>query len=128
MQVGNPNLKVIGESKEIDPGKGTTPVIYQGRTILPVRSLIDELGGQLAFDIDNQKLTINLNDKKIELWIGKNAAIVNGTEKALDVAPVIINERTMLPLRFIGDNLRLQLTWDGTTQTVELINEQNGYQ
>lgn len=121
LQVGNPLMKVNGESKEIDLGKGTTPVIYQGRTVLPVRSLIEELGGQLAFDSDDQKLTINLNDKKIELWIGKNVAIVNSIEKTLDVAPVIINERTMVPLRFIGENLGMQLNWDGTTQTVELI-------
>jgi len=121
LQVGNPIMKVNGESKEIDLGKGTTPVIYQGRTVLPVRSLIEELGGQLAFDSDDQKLTINLNDKKIELWIGKNVAFVNGTEKTMDVATVIINERTMVPLRFIGENLGMQLNWDGTTQMVELI-------
>jgi WD40 repeat protein len=121
LQVNNPIMKVNDVSKEIDPGNGTTPVIYKGRTVLPVRSLIEELGGQLTFDNESQKLTINLNDKKIELWIGKNMAIVNGIEKSLDVAPVIINKRTMLPLRFIGEQLGLQLTWDGTTQTVELI-------
>jgi hypothetical protein len=121
LQVDNPIMKVNGEGKEIDPGIGTTPVVYKGRTVLPVRSLIEELGGQLAFDNNDQKLTITLNDKKIELWIGKNVAIVNGTKKTLDVAPIIINKRTMLPLRFIGENLGLQLTWDGVTQMVELI-------
>ncbi|WP_340401636.1 stalk domain-containing protein [Paenibacillus sp. FSL H8-0079] len=121
LQVGNPKMKVNDESKEIDPGKGVTPVMYKGRLVLPVRSLIEELGGKLVLQSDDKKITIDLNSKKIELWIGKNVAVVNGSEKTLDVAPVVINGRTMLPLRFIGENLGVHITWDGTNQSVEVV-------
>lgn len=122
LQIDNPIMQVNGSSKEIDPGNGTTPVMYKGRTVLPIRALIDELGGQLAWEDSDQKIDINLNGIKIELWINKHKAIVDGNELSLDVPPVIINGRTMVPLRFIGENLGLQLIWNGTMQTVELIN------
>lgn len=121
LQIDNPIMQVNGIDKEIDPGNGTTPVIYKGRTVLPIRALIDELGGQLTWEDSDWKITINLNGNIIELWIDNHKAIVNGNELTLDVAPTIINGRTMLPIRFISDHLGLQLIWDGETQSVELI-------
>jgi hypothetical protein len=120
LQVNNPIMKVNGESQEIDPGNGTTPVIYNGRTLLPIRALIDALGGKLDWLDSEQKITIQFNGQKIELWVGKNSATVNGVIQTLDVPPTIINQRTMLPLRFIAENLGCKLDWDGTTQTVAL--------
>ena len=52
----------------------------------------------------------------IELWIGKDSARVNGAEKPMDISPQIINERTMLPLRFISENLGCQVNWDEDTK------------
>ncbi|WP_164821814.1 stalk domain-containing protein [Paenibacillus koleovorans] len=121
LQIDNPTMQVNGNSKEIDPGNGTAPVIYLGRTVLPIRALIEELGGQLIWEDLDRRIAIDLKGMKIELWIDKNKAIVNDNELTLDVAPTIINGRTMLPLRFIADHLGLHLTWDGTTQRVELI-------
>lgn len=120
LQVNNPIMKVNGESKEIDAGNGTTPVIYNGRTLLPIRALIDELGGKLDWLDSERKITIQLDGTKVELWVDKETATVNGTNRTLDVAPTIINQRTMLPLRFIAENLGCKLDWDGTTQTVTL--------
>jgi len=120
LQIGNPIMRVNEESKEIDPGYGTAPVIHGGRALLPIRALIEELSGELTWTSSEQKVTIQLGEKNIELWIGSNMANVNGVKMELDVAPVIINQRTMLPLRFIGENLGLNLIWDGTTQTIEI--------
>jgi WD40 repeat protein len=120
LQIGNPIMKVNEESKEIDPGYGTAPVIYGDRALLPIRALIEELSGKLTWNNSEQKVTIQLGEKNIELWIGRNVANVNGVQMELDVAPVIINQRTMLPLRFIGENLGLNLIWDGNTQIIEI--------
>nr|WP_290439093.1 copper amine oxidase N-terminal domain-containing protein [Paenibacillus sp. GP183] len=63
---------------------------------------------------------MQLNGTKVELWIDKETAIVNGSNKMLDVPPTIINQRTMLPLRFVAENLGSKLDWDGATQTITL--------
>lgn len=120
LQVDNPYMTVNGEQKEVDEGKGTKPIVANGRTLLPIRALIEELGGKLDWSGEEQKITLLLNDSKIELWIDKNKAVVNGNEKILDVPPTIINERTMLPLRFVADNLGLILDWEASTHTITI--------
>src|SRR5690606_14992440 len=72
LQVNNPMMLVNGERKEIDYGNGTTPIIYKEKTLLPIRALIDELGGRLDWLDSERKITIQLNSNKIELWIDKN--------------------------------------------------------
>ena len=47
-------------------------------------------------------------------------AYVNGEAKTLDAAPVIKNDRTMLPVRFVAENLGAEVLWDAATQTVTI--------
>lgn len=47
LQVNNPYMSINGTLKEIDPECGATPVLVKGRTMLPIRALIDQLGGEL---------------------------------------------------------------------------------
>jgi len=54
------------------------------------------MGGSIEWDGTARKVTIKLNDKTIILTIDKKQALVNGYVKELDVAPQIINSRTML--------------------------------
>jgi hypothetical protein len=118
LQINNPYMTVNGVKKEIDPGKGTKPVIYNGRTILPIRALVEELGGTLSWNGNEQKVTITLDSKTIELWIGKKSTKINGVEKTTDVVPRIVNSRTMLPLRYVIDNLGYNVQWVGSTQKI----------
>lgn len=55
---------------------------------------------------------------EVKLTIGKMEGYVNGVAKALDAAPVIRNSRTMLPVRFVAENLGATVGWDGATSTV----------
>lgn len=75
------------------------------------------------------KLPIEINvepDKLvIELWIGKNKALVNGVPKNIDpddlsITPMIVNNITMVPLRFVGENLGAIVQWNNTDQSIYL--------
>lgn len=120
LQIGNAYMTVNGAAKEIDPGRGTTPVIVNGRTILPIRALIEELGGTVGWEGSTQKVTVQLNQKTIELFIGSKTTLINGQEKATDVPPQIINSRTMVPLRYVIDNLGYEVLWDSDTKSVTI--------
>jgi len=68
---------------------------------------------------------VTLGGTTIELWIGKSAARVNGATTLIDstnakVVPEIINGRTMLPLRFVSENLGATVGWDQNTQTITI--------
>lgn len=96
----------------------TAPVIKENRTLLPIRFVAAPLGAQVGWDAATSKVTIAHNGTTIEMWIGKNNALVNGVEKRIDpdnpgVTPIIMPPgRTMLPLRFISENLGCQVDWN----------------
>jgi YVTN family beta-propeller protein len=119
-QIGNPNMKVNGIQREIDPGKDTAPVLIDGRTLIPIRTLIESMGGKVSWDGNEQKVIIELSADRIELWINRKTALVNGVQKELDVPAQLINSRTMLPLRFVAENLGCTVHWDGATQTITI--------
>ena len=126
LQIGNPYMTVNGVSQEIDPGRGTKPIIKNARTIIPIRAIVEALGGTVEWDGTAKKVTITLKNTTIELWIGKSQAKVNVVLKWIDdtnhkVAPEIINSRTMLPLRFVTENLGCEVDWDSTTKTVTIV-------
>lgn len=121
LEVGNKYMYVDGQRKEIDPGKGTDVVIQNGRTFLPIRSVIEAMGGEVEWRQSDKRVSIYLKDNVIHLWIGNKTAKVNGVSKETDVAPYISDkDRTMLPLRFIAENLDCDVNWDGLTKTVTI--------
>ena len=113
---------VNGVKKELD----AAPIIRESRTLLPIRAVIEALGGTIEWDANEQKVTINFKGTTIELWIGKNTALVNGEYKLIDpenpeVKPIIIPPgRTMLPIRFIAENLGCRVDWDPALKEVKI--------
>ncbi|MCD6427548.1 MAG: copper amine oxidase N-terminal domain-containing protein, partial [Caldisericaceae bacterium] len=127
LKPGNPYMTVNGVSQEIDPGRGTKPVIIPkwSRTVVPIRAIVEALGGTIEWDGKERKVTIKFNGTVIELWIDNPEARVNGKvkwidEKNHDVRPIIINDRTMLPLRFVAENLGCNVDWDPKTRTITI--------
>jgi len=121
LQIGNYNCFVNNNKIEMD----TSPKIIQGRTYLPIRYIITPLGGEISWDSIEKKTTILFKEKIIELWIGKNYARINGEIKLIDpdnpnVVPIIIEGRTMLPIRFVAENLGCKVDWDGATKTITI--------
>ncbi|MBP3359838.1 MAG: aldo/keto reductase [Clostridia bacterium] len=118
MQINNPIMTVNGIEKEIDEGRGTTPIIINNRTLVPIRAIIEEMGGYVSWEQNTQKISLSLSDKTIALTIDSTTAYVNNEAKILDTSPAIINERTMLPIRFISENLGYSVDWDGAQQLI----------
>ena len=127
LEVGNPIMYVNGVAEEIDPGRGTAPVIISGwnRTVVPIRAIVEKLGGSLGWDAVNKIVTININNKSISLQIGNNIAKVNGIEVPIDpsnplVKPLIINDRTMVPLRFVAEQIGCTVSWDDKQKKIKI--------
>ncbi|MGB9749849.1 MAG: copper amine oxidase N-terminal domain-containing protein, partial [Caldisericia bacterium] len=88
--------------------------------------IVEPLGGEITWDPTEKKVTILFNNKLIELWIGKNIAKVNGIITSIDlsnpkVVPMIIQGRTMLPIRFVAENLGCKVEWDANTKVITII-------
>ena len=119
LKIGSPYITINGISKKID-AQGNKPIIKDGRTLLPIRTLIESLGGKTDWEAKERKVTITLNGHSIILWIGKTTALVDGNKVTLDVASQIINDRTYIPLRFVAENLNASVQWDQSAKTVTI--------
>jgi hypothetical protein len=126
--VNNKWIYVDGVKGEVDPGRATTPVIISewGRTLLPIRSVIESLGGTISWDGTDKKVTINISGTKVELWINKNYAYVNGKKVQIDssnakVTPIIKNDRTMLPIRFVAESIGAYVGWYSSDKSILIV-------
>ncbi|HHY64979.1 MAG TPA: hypothetical protein GX501_08015 [Clostridiaceae bacterium] len=121
MTIGKAKMLVNGVWMEIDPGKATVPVLRNERTMLPIRALIEAMGGKVDYSQNEQKVTIKWNGKTVCLWIGKTYYTVDGVQKTMDVAPYISDtNRTMIPMRFVIESLGCSIDWDGSTMTATI--------
>ena len=120
LQVGDPRMMADGVAKAID-AQGTRPLISNGTTMVPIRAIVESLGGSVGWDAGTRRLDIRLGSAAVTLWAGKTTAMVNGSNKTMSVAPAIIGGRTMIPLRFVAENLGCLVGWDQPTRSVTIV-------
>jgi trimeric autotransporter adhesin len=116
MAVNKKSLTVNGKSMTIDQ----PPVIIQERTMVPVRLLVEAMGGQVDWLDEERRVTVRKGDHLIDMWIDKNILVVDGKTINYDVSPLIVNERTMLPLRLIAESLGWKVGWEDSSMSITL--------
>ena len=94
------------------------PQIIGGRTLVPIRAVCERIGADVGWDEATQTATITRAATEIALTIDSAAAYVNGTPHTLDTAPALIGGRTMLPIRFIMEQLCQKVEWDEKNQSI----------
>ena len=109
MQIGSKILFVNSVATE----KDAAPVIRSDRTLVPIRFITESLGGAAAWNGATKEVTLTIDGREIKLTIGK-------TLEKYGVAPVIIGERTYVPVRFVADELGAATAWDDATKTVTI--------
>ncbi len=97
------------------------PQQIAGRTLVPVRGVLEKLGATVAYVPQTQTVVASTAKMDIQLKIGSNIAVVNGKNVTLDVAAQEIRDHTFVPLRFLGEALGADVGWDGATRTVRII-------
>jgi|GEM_PF-7131624 len=104
------------------------PVIVNNRVLIPIRVVTESLGGTVNWNAKTKNVTIQLKSrdqskqvKKFDFTIGSKLSKINGIEKSMDVAPIIINNRTYIPIRFLVENANYNIRWDAERKTVELL-------
>ncbi len=93
------------------------------RTMVPLRAISEGLGAEVQWDGDRRLVSIVKGDIAVNLTIGSGTAEVNGVRKAMDTAPVIKRDRTMVPLRYVGEFLGASVDWDDVDRTVTVTRQ-----
>lgn len=96
------------------------PYVKDGRTLAPMRAILEALGMTVSWDPSSQTATAVKADINISISINSNIAIVNNTQQSLDVPAEITNGRTFVPVRFFAEALGMKVDWDSYTKTVSI--------
>ena len=109
LQIGSRIVNVDNEAVIYD----TAPVIRNDRTLVPIRIVTETLGGKVDWNGVTKEVTLHIDGKEIKMTVGK-------TLEKYGVAPVIIDGRTFVPVRFVADELGATVAWDDATKTVTI--------
>ena len=126
LQIGSQDLTVERGGVRRAVRLDAVPEIPTGtaRTFLPIRPVVEALGGQIFWNAEERQVTIQSNNREIVLWIGNPIAELNGVRTPIDQqeisAYIAPPGRTMLPLRFIAEALGAEVLWDGDIRTITI--------
>ncbi len=129
-------VKVNGNCIKTD----AKPYIKDNRTFVSIRFIAEALGADIEWVDEEKKAVFTLSskvedgavidktiagayeEKTIELFVGSSKLTVNGVDTAMDTQTEISNGRTMVPVRFISENLNCSIEWDELVYTVSITN------
>lgn len=112
LYMNSPESYVNGLKKKVDPdNEKVTPLIRDGRTLVPVRFISEQLGAEVKWFQDVNSIVITKEDILIQMVIDYEHMVVNGEIIDLDTAPQLIQGRTYLPLRATVEALHKKVTW-----------------
>lgn len=114
-----PEIKVKIDGKTMTP-KDMPAVSIDGRTMLPMRQIAQELGCEVVWNEAAQQVYVVNDDYTLVFTINNKTGQQNGKNFSMDVPPMIVNDRTMLPVRALATALDLNITWDDATRTVNI--------
>jgi hypothetical protein len=90
------------------------------RTMVEARGISEALGAEISWDSDTQTVTILKGDSILKLVIGQSTYTINGITSTMDTAAIVINGRTMVPVRFVSEALGQDVAWDSDNNSVVL--------
>jgi len=135
LQIGNriAYVQSPGESTKTPIRLDVPPTIINGRTVVPLRFLAETFGAQVEWFAKEEEIQMRYDDMLIHLWLHRHYgrtydALIEKPNQppekiALETPPCLLQGRTMVPLRFIGETFGATLDWDASTQTITLIKD-----
>lgn len=111
---GGIKVMVNGELVQFD----VQPQLINDRTMVPLRAIFEQLGARVDWNSDTRTVTATKDDIVVKSTIGNKTMYINGEQKTMDVAPAVIDGRTLVPVRFVAEAFDCYVEWDGGSSTV----------
>ena len=122
---GQINVIVDGENLIFDQ----PPIMESDRVLVPFRAIFEALGCSVDYyNYDGvESVNASMGSKSLYLTIGSTEILVSGETKTTDVAPKIVNDRTLVPIRVVSESFGASVEWDDKTNTVNIASKQGFY-
>ncbi|MBR4892968.1 MAG: hypothetical protein IKZ35_03195 [Clostridia bacterium] len=121
---GDISVYVDGEEVIFD----VNPQIIDGRTMVPMRGIFEKLGASVEWVSDTKTIVGTKNEKTVVMQVDDKMLVKDSSVSSLDVAPVIIDGRTLVPVRAVAESLDVSVKWDDVNKSVLITsNDENTY-
>ena len=94
------------------------PIIENGRTMVPLRAVFEVLNCDVKWEESSKSAVVEYGSTKIIIPANSTTAYINGKANSLDVPAKLVNNRIMVPLRFVSEAIDKTVNWDDTDKTV----------
>ncbi len=121
LKIDSKTIFIDGKQSEMDVAPFIEP--STGRTLVPIRFISEAFGAEVKWEPQFKVVDIRSGKTVIKLQIGNKIALVNGEQVELDQPPLIKDNRTMVPLRFISEAFGAEVKWFPETREIKIIYE-----
>ncbi len=132
--MGEDNIRLMINYSVIEPP--APPYVKYSRTMVPLRVIAENLGVDVKWNYVDQRIDLISQTQIIQLWVGSSEVqidsldldkndITSHSTSTLEASPEIVNGYTYVPLRFVGEALGAEISWDQLTRTAVLVKKQN---
>lgn len=111
-------ITVTIDSKQVE--FDVAPINHKGRVLVPVRAIFEALGAEVLWEPKTATVTSSLNGITIEMTVDNTLMTVNGNEIILDVPPIIVSDRTLVPVRAISEAFGANVEWNSIINRVSI--------
>lgn len=96
------------------------PIQLDSRVLVPAREVFETMGAAVNWDSSAQKVTVSYGETEVILNVNSTSVLVNNKTCQLDVPAKLINNKIMIPIRFISENLGFDVKWEGSSHAVKI--------
>lgn len=97
-----------------------------GRVMVPLRGVFESLSAQVTYDPIHRTILAIRGGTEVKLYLHSRQALVNGQTRMLDVPPLVIGSRVLVPLRFVSEALGAEVRWQAYNRTVNILSRTGG--
>lgn len=99
------------------------PQIIDGRTMVPIRAIFEQMGATVNWNEETHTASCIKDDTTVNMQIGSEIMTINDTSVPMDVAPQIIDGRTLAPARYVAEAYGNTVQWSNASRNVVITSK-----
>jgi N-acetylmuramoyl-L-alanine amidase len=119
-EASSSSATIFLDGQQLNLSSGVQVANMKGNVMIPIRVVSENLGFKVGWEKASQTVTVENSQKTVRMVVGSPQAELNGAPVDLNLAPVLNGQTTLVPLRFVSEQMGLDVKWDNQTKAVFL--------
>lgn len=112
------DIRVVVDNKYVD--FDVPPMLIGGRTMVPLRAIFEAIGAEVLWDDDTSTVTAYNQMHIVKATIGSEIITADGEQRSIDVPPMLVENRTLVPAWFAAEAFGCDVEWNADNLTVNI--------